>query len=486
MKFWTRTREMHMWLMIFLGLVSLFSIVYVGAQKYIGVKLKILSSFNTEFQLNTGNLLYINGEYFTNTQAISVTVTANDSSSYVLYGDVFAPLNSFDRTGAYSDTVVVHLLSGSGVKDTFLTISRNTTGYTDVRDLGPETVFLDQEGPTAPILTSPISDLLVYSTTRFQREAAIDSGVWVKEYQYLIASDTWFLNLELVDTTQHTYFSMDTTALAPWKYYWEVLAVDYFGYTTVSSIESFIVDHPWNWWIRPPVTEGGGTTRWYTLYDNCPNGDFSPSYYDGVCSASDWVNAHNAAWTTCKWAAIYGEELCLAYEYAYDNGITSLWSIGIAELFKPLVRKEYAKMVTQFAVNILWLKPDINKDCTFDDVEDESEEFKYFMKTACELGLMGLEYDGVPAKSFWPNLPVSRAMFWTVLSRLLFGSVYNGNSDSWFQDHLLALKKANIMQMIDAPLTPELRWYAMLMLKRSDEYGYADIHAFRTSQRRRN
>lgn len=176
----------------------------------------------------------------------------------------------------------------------------------------------------------------------------------------------------------------------------------------------------------------------------------------------------------------------LAYKYAYDNGMTSIWPIDDAELYRPLVRKEYAKMVSQFAVHILKLLPEVNTGCVFSDVAEESDEFQYFMQLSCELGLMGLEYDGIPAKEFWPNLPVSRAMFGTVLSRLLFGSVYNGNSASWYEDHLLALKRADIMRMIDYPLTSELRGYAMLMLKRADEYGYADADAWWVSQYRRH
>ncbi|NOZ44506.1 MAG: hypothetical protein GXP45_05215 [bacterium] len=76
-------------------------------------------------------------------------------------------------------------------------------------------------------------------------------------------------------------------------------------------------------------------------------------------------------------------------------------------------------------------------------------------------------------------------MFGTVLSRLLFGSVHNGNSDSWYQDHLEALKHADIMKFINFPLTPELRGYAMIMLKRSDEFGYVQKNVLRVSRYRR-
>lgn len=71
------------------------------------------------------------------------------------------------------------------------------------------------------------------------------------------------------------------------------------------------------------------------------------------------------------------------------------------------------------------------------------------MKTACYLGLMGLEYDGRPARNFMPEQYVTRAEFGTVFSRLLFGGKYNGNSDCRYCRHLEALKKNDVMNMID-------------------------------------
>ncbi|NOZ44508.1 MAG: hypothetical protein GXP45_05225 [bacterium] len=60
------------------------------------------------------------------------------------------------------------------------------------------------------------------------------------------------------------------------------------------------------------------------MFDYCPDGDFSPSYYDGQCSASNRVNEHHNTAFVCPLGASYSSELCEAYYYAYDNGITSL------------------------------------------------------------------------------------------------------------------------------------------------------------------
>jgi len=488
-KTWFR-KEFHLWLALLIWVGVLFSILYVVAQRYVTVGVTIVSNFTGSMKLQTGDLLYRNEKYYSSHSGVKLIISVNDSSNYSFNGNIVAPLQTFSESGPFSvlHTVLLNLWDWN--KNISSVVIRNRTGFNEILNLWPENVFLDQTRPTKALLQSPISESEIFANTKFSRLASIDSGVWIKEYQYIISSDTWFSTVKWIWTTTQSNFILDTSVLAPGKYYWKVIASDYFGYRSTSLVESFVVDHPWNGGTQPPAGSSGPSSKWYTLYDNCPDGDFSASYYDGVCSASDRVNYeelhvldgfHDFAIDYGK----YGEELYLAYRYAYDNNITTVWPIDKAELFKPLVRKEYAKMVSQFAIYILWLEPTVNTGCVFSDVYDEADEFKYFMKISCELWLMWLEYDWIPAEEFWPNLPVSRAMFGTVLSRLLFGSVNNGNFDDWYGDHLIALKKANIMHMIDFPLTPELRGYAMLMLKRSDEYGYADVDAFRTSQWRR-
>ncbi|NCQ82830.1 hypothetical protein GW750_08875 [bacterium] len=49
----------------------------------------------------------------------------------------------------------------------------------------------------------------------------------------------------------------------------------------------------------------------------------------------------------------------------------------------------------------------------------ETQESKYYATVSCQLGLMGLKTDGTPAQSFYSDQVVSRAMFGTILSRLL-------------------------------------------------------------------
>jgi hypothetical protein len=82
---------------------------------------------------------------------------------------------------------------------------------------------------------------------------------------------------------------------------------------------------------------------------------------------------------------------------------------------------------------------------------------------------MGIHPDGTPLSDFMPNKKVSRAEFWTVLSRLLYGTTYN-EGIPYYISHLQALKKNWIMIQIDNPTeTQELRQRVRLMLMRSRE-----------------
>lgn len=69
---------------------------------------------------------------------------------------------------------------------------------------------------------------------------------------------------------------------------------------------------------------------------------------------------------------------------------------------------------------------------------------------------MGLDESGRPKSSFDPWAIVTRAQFGTVLSRALRGNTYNGG-EPYYQDHLSALQRAEIMKQIDIPQNEELR-----------------------------
>ena len=68
--------------------------------------------------------------------------------------------------------------------------------------------------------------------------------------------------------------------------------------------------------------------------------------------------------------------------------------------------------------------------------------------------------------SFKPKDYVTRAEFWTVLSRALWWDK-NEWWSTYYENHLKALKSVWIMNKINTPMNKEIRWYVMLMLMRS-------------------
>ncbi len=155
-------------------------------------------------------------------------------------------------------------------------------------------------------------------------------------------------------------------------------------------------------------------------------------------------------------------ELENAYEYAHTIGITTMETIEDANMNGKLIRSHMAKMMVNYAEDVLGKTPDTTKECEFTDTDNQSEEMKWYILEACQLGLMGVDID-----EFHPSDEVTRAQFGTVLSRALWGDLYN-TWDVYYLNHLNALKTNNIIS-VTTPDMKEIRWYVMIMLMRADK-----------------
>ena len=162
---------------------------------------------------------------------------------------------------------------------------------------------------------------------------------------------------------------------------------------------------------------------------------------------------------TC-FADTYTQELKDAYNRAYSKWITTQPTIDNANMKGKITREEMAKMISNYAINILWKTPDTTKSCYFLDSNINPDLVQYVTKS-CQLWLMGQW-----VTSFRPKDNVTRAEFWTVLSRALWWSL-NEWWITYYQNHLKALKSEWIMNNISSPMDKEIRWYVMLMLMRS-------------------
>jgi len=249
---------------------------------------------------------------------------------------------------------------------------------------------------------------------------------------------------------------------------------------------------PITWWCIGTCPGGwGGGWWWGTITRDdcelpsllaCANDegiDNSPSYYDTTCCAAP-MTGHGAAECDISYPASYSQEISEAYQRWYNLNITNKCPITEARLDDTIVRKEVAKMMTMFTIQIIGIFPDTHKAwCDeFTDTKYITDEMKFFTKTACQLDLMGLEPDGnTVKKTFEPNDPVNRAMFGTILSRLIYGDVYNvysGETYQRYEKHLQVLYEDNIMKKIEDPFMLEKRARILLMLKRTDDSNFIE------------
>ena len=172
-------------------------------------------------------------------------------------------------------------------------------------------------------------------------------------------------------------------------------------------------------------------------------------------------------WDIIPWDGSWTQEEMDAYKYAYKYHITTLAPREAAMPDDYVIRWHMAKMVVNYAVNVLWWKlPEkLPKQCKWKDWANdwESQEIKDYAEKACALWLMWIDMN-----YFQPNKYVTRAQFWTIFGRLLRWKL---PSTPYYAAHLAWLKERWIMTQIDHPEDRiEIRKWAWLMFMRSEKY----------------
>ena len=202
--------------------------------------------------------------------------------------------------------------------------------------------------------------------------------------------------------------------------------------------------------------------------DDCEWVDCSDSYYDRMCA---WPEVHSAA-PTCEvpntWD--YSVEKIHAFQRAYSRWITTMCPIEDANLDWEITRQQMAKMVSNYMIKVIWKTwtvYTVNECDNFDDLNNMSDEMKWYAIVSCQLWLMWQDGKWWILWSFYPNAKVTRAQFGTVLSRMLRWDKYNQAWLEWYKLHLEALKEDGVMTKIDNPYRKELRWRVMLMMDRA-------------------
>lgn len=161
----------------------------------------------------------------------------------------------------------------------------------------------------------------------------------------------------------------------------------------------------------------------------------------------------------------YPSEYIDAYQWAYSKGITTMKTIDDAKMYNEVTRAEMAKMIGQFAKSFWNLTEDYSKNCNFKDGEVWSDLTEW-IKTSCRLGIMGQDGKWGTIEYFNPQGYVTRAEFWTILSRILRGNLYDG-WEPYYQRHIENLQNQGIMDEYTSPFINEKRGDIMTMLQYS-------------------
>lgn len=190
-------------------------------------------------------------------------------------------------------------------------------------------------------------------------------------------------------------------------------------------------------------SSGGGFSGGGLFRDYCPQGDFSPSYYDNTCSKPEPVEKDEKK-----------PESENAYDWAFKHAITSKATLEDARLYDVLTRKELAKMLTVFTQKFTKRAPIIGKAGCHDYADLTgaiSDDLKQGILTSCELEVMGLYSDGkTPLQNFMPHKAVSRAELITTLSRVLYGNTYDNNQKyGWWKRHMQNFIERGILNKMD-------------------------------------
>ena len=171
--------------------------------------------------------------------------------------------------------------------------------------------------------------------------------------------------------------------------------------------------------------------------------------------------------------ASYVEEYPSAYVWAYDNWVTTKDTIEKANMYWEITRIELSKMISNYAINVLKKRQDISKNCDFVDISNELNlSYDLWVVKACQLWLM---WQWIT--KFRPYDKVTRAEFWTILSRLLYWDKYNGWTPYYIK-HINNLNIRWIMTNISSVTWNEVRGNVMVMLKRSQELWNYKISTF--------
>ena len=229
----------------------------------------------------------------------------------------------------------------------------------------------------------------------------------------------------------------------------------------------------WGGWSSSSKTDTGSTASWTTIKESETTTGSNTQTWSQVNSPeqtpqNDNSNTQDSTISSQNDGKRYSPEFQEAYEFAKWNGITTMPTIQKANMEWKLTRIAMAKMLSQYAMNVLWQKPANIVTPEFNDVTDKlNSDYDDWVTLAYQLWIM---WQNMPWNNFRPNDEVTRAEFATALSRMAYWTSdweYKWTA-KYYIHHMEKLVREWIITN-DDPNMKELRWYVMIMLMRSSK-----------------
>ena len=343
--------------------------------------------------------------------------------------------------------------------------------------------------------TNPVCEI-EYSTTWLTNQDVIAILTWCSEeitdtetshtftgnwtYLFVFEDLAWNTNgewaeVDWIDKTapicevEYTTWTTNQNVLAILTWCSEEILEQWATYTFTSNGQYLFVFHDvlWNTWEEMAVVDWiivNWWVGWHTSLkkDNCPNWDFSNSYYDGNC----WNSNVDTTWQS-HWSAsnnLEADEYYNAYKRAYDNWLIDKKYITKKWIKTELTRIEASRLLSNFAINILWRTWDASRERMFIDVSEYLDSlYENSVSASYKLWIMWIN---IPNNEFRPFWIVLRSEFITALSRMMYWTM--DWSDIYYSTHLKLMKDLWVIKYANPDIV-ETVWYALLILKRSSD-----------------
>ena len=158
---------------------------------------------------------------------------------------------------------------------------------------------------------------------------------------------------------------------------------------------------------------------------------FNPTIVNGQC-----YTRRPYLWIKDSDTIITDEEFRKALSFLRTYEMTMFDSVDGYRPYRNLSRQEAAKMFSNFAINVLCRKPDLNLKVNYSDVEDADPTLKPYITLAYQLGVM--KGSGMGDGLFRPFDKITKAEVNAVLIRMILKSYLDetrSESKKWYSEY---------------------------------------------------